>query len=167
MDYSYSNTNDYGTAIAAGAIGVGVILFMLLFVFISYAIVAFLTGRIFKKAGVPQWVAWVPVYNTWKLLQLGDQQGFWAVLAFIPLLNIISLIFVYLAMYRIGLKLGKEGWFVLLAIFLPLVWLIWLAFDESKWQGGRAVAASAPASTTAKKPVKKTPVKKSPRSKKS
>ena len=38
-------------------------------------------------------------------------------------------------MYKIGLKLGKEGAFVLLAIFLPIVWLIWLAVDKSTWKG--------------------------------
>lgn len=38
-----------------------------------------------------------------------------------------------IGMYNIGLKLGKSSSFVLLAIFLPLVWLIWLAVDKSTW----------------------------------
>lgn len=139
-------------------VAIGVLLFTLLFVALSYAIVAFLTGRVFKKAGVPQWAAWVPVYNYWKLLQLGDQQGFWAILAFVPFLNIVSVIFVYIAMYRIGQKLGKEGWFVLFAIFLPVVWLIWLGYDDSKWPHGHDAK-----STVSKKPT----AKKAPRPKKS
>ena len=46
----------------------------------------------------------------------------------------------YIAMYNIGLKLGKEGIFVLLAIFLSPVWLTWLAVDKSVWND----AAGAP-----------------------
>jgi hypothetical protein len=153
MDYNYStynyNLSDADPS-ANAAIAGGVIVFMLFFILLSYAITAFLLGRIFKKAGVPQWAAWVPVYNTWKLLELGNQQGFWAVLAFIPFVNIVSLIFMIIAMYNIGLKLGKEGWFVLIGIFLPLVWMIWLGFDDSKWQSGKK-AVTAKKTTRAKK----------------
>ena len=142
-DYSYatptpiSASGSADPAVVAAVLG-GVFLFLLIFALLSYAVTSWLLGRIFKKAGVEQWAAWVPIYNTWKLLELGGQQGFWAVLAIIPFVNIISAIFVYIAMYHIGKKLGKEDWFVIIAIFLPLVWLIWLAFDDSKWAGKTA-----------------------------
>jgi len=123
-------------AVAAVFIGFAV-MFVLVFALIAYALYAFLLSRIFKKAGVPQWAAWVPIYSSWKLLELGGQQGFWAVLGLIPLVNIASAVFMYIAMYHIGRKLGKEDWFVLLAIFLPIVWLIWLGFDDSEWDGGK------------------------------
>ncbi|HSW92185.1 MAG TPA: DUF5684 domain-containing protein [Candidatus Saccharimonadales bacterium] len=114
------------------------ILFMMFFVFITlvvtYVALALLLGRIFKKAGVESWKAWVPFYNNWILYELGDQKGYWAVVAIIPVANIVSGIFMIIAMYKIGLKLGKEGVFVLWAIFVPLVWYVWLAFDDSKWQ---------------------------------
>lgn len=100
-----------------------------------YVIMALLLSRIFKKAGVPQWKAWVPVYNNWVLLELGGQQGFWAVLAFIPIVQIVAAVFMYIAMYNIGLHFGKSGAFVLWAIFLPIVWFIWLAVDNSTWNG--------------------------------
>ena len=86
----------------------------------------------------------------WILLELGDQKGFWAVLAIIPFVNIVSAVFMIIAEYNIGLKLGKEGWFVLLAIFLPLVWLIWLAFDKSTWKG--VAPKATPAATTSATP---------------
>lgn len=125
------------TTLSNGDIGfiIGVILglFGFTFIVISYAIVAFLLGRIFKKAGLSQWPAWVPIYNNWKLLELGGQSGFWALLSLIPYVGFVTLVFTYIAMYHIGLKLGKAKWFVALAIFLPLIWLIWLAFDDSKW----------------------------------
>ena len=121
------------------------LLFLLVVALISYAIGAWLLGRIFKKAGVPQWVAWVPVYNTWKLLEIGGQQGFWAIISVIPIVQIVAGVFVYISMFNIGKRLGKEDWFVLLAIFLPFVWLIWLAFDDSKWRGAKHVAKKASA----------------------
>lgn len=142
------------TTTANGEIGfmIGVILGMIgiTFVITSYLLVAFLIGRIFKKAGKQQWPAYVPIYNHWKLLELGDQSGFWALLAFIPYVNVVSLIFTYIAMHHIGLKLDKAKWFVVVAIFLPLIWFIWLAFDDSKWPEPKA-------KTTKKKtPTKKT-----------
>jgi hypothetical protein len=126
--YNTVTGNDAGIAVAI----ISGLIFLIFFV-LSYAITAFLLGRVFKKAGVPQWAAWVPIYNMWKLLELGDQPGFWAVLGIVPFVGLISIIFMYIAMYNIGRKLGKEGWFVIIAIFLPIVWMIWLGYDDSKW----------------------------------
>ena len=106
---------------------------MLILIIVMYIIVSILLGRIFKKADVPQWKAWVPVYNTWTTLALGNQQGWLALLTLIPVINFVSVIFLYIAMYHIGLKLGKDKSFVLWALFLPLVWYAWLALDDSTW----------------------------------
>ena len=133
-NYSYDTSGTDAAAAAAGGAFLGAfIVFLFIFAIICYAVGAFLLGRVFKKAGVPQWIAWVPIYNSWKLLEIGNQQGFWAVLALLPFVNIVSAVFTYIAMYHIGKKLGKEDWFVILAIFVPIVWLIWLGFDDSKW----------------------------------
>ena len=133
MDYTYSQYTYETTPDVDGALVAGLVVSILFFSLVSYVVVAFLLSRIFKKAGVPEWAAWVPVYNNWKLLELGNQPGFWAVLSLIPFVNIVAMIFTYISMYHIGLKLQKAGWFVVIAIFLPLIWLIWLAFDDSKW----------------------------------
>lgn len=101
----------------------------------GYVISSYLLSRIFKKAGVETSIAWIPIYNSWKLLEMGDQKGFWALLALIPPLAIVSTVFTYIAMYHIGKKFGKEDWFVALAIFLPIVWVIILGFDKSQWNG--------------------------------
>ena len=123
-----TTTTNMGPAALAGF----AFLYILLLVG-SYVVSSLLLGRIFKKAGIQSWIAWVPFYNNWKLLEIGGQSGFWAVLALVPFANIGSIIFMYIAMYNIGLKLGKSSAFVLLAIFLPIVWLIWLAVDQSTW----------------------------------
>ena len=105
----------------------------LAFVVVMYAIVSILLGRIFKKAGQPQWKAWVPVYNQWTLLQLGGKPGWWALVMLIPIVQIVGIVMLYISMYNIGLKLQKSGAFVLWAIFFPLVWYVWLAVDKSVW----------------------------------
>ncbi len=87
----------------------------------AYIIGALLLGRIFKKAGLASWPAWVPIYNSWKLFEIGGQGGWWAILSFIPFVNFIAAIFMWIAMYHIGLKLGKSGAFVLLAIYVEIV----------------------------------------------
>lgn len=153
MDYStdyYSSSSSLSSSEAAGlaVFGIGMLFFFLVIALISYALHAFFLSRIFKKAGVEQWIAWVPFYNTWKLLELGNQPGWWSILALIPFVNIAAAVFLYIAMYHVGLKLQKEGWFVLLAIFVPTVWMIWLAFDSSKWNEAGEGVAAAPAPVT-------------------
>jgi uncharacterized protein DUF5684 len=142
QSYYYSQdvaTPDSGTS---AAMAVFFLMFMFGTIIISYVITSFLLSRIFKKAGVESWKAWVPIYNSWILLELGGQKGYWAVLSLIPVVNIASVIFMFIAMYHIGLKFGKEGAFVLLAIFLPIVWCIWLAFDNSTWKGSHPLKAT-------------------------
>lgn len=132
-DSAYTYTTSTTDSAGAAAAALIFVVFYFLFIAAIYVVTAIFLGKIFKKAGVASWKAWVPLYNTWKLLEIGGQQGFWAVLAIIPLVNIVAAIFMYIAMYNIGLKLQKEGIFVLLAIFLPIVWIIWLAVDKSTW----------------------------------
>jgi Family of unknown function (DUF5684) len=138
---------DYYTTNQAETMGpAAFIMFFMFYLFalaIGYVISSVLLARLFKKAGIEQWIAWVPIYNTWKLLEMGGQQGFWAVLALVPVVNIVSVVYMYIAMYYIGLKLGKEGWWIVIAILVPIVWLAILAFDDSKWQAAAPVEAPA------------------------
>lgn len=122
---------DAGAVLAAFAVMVPFFLFIFA---IIYVISSLLLGMIFKKAGEPSWKAWVPIYNSWVLLELGGQKGYWVLLSFVPFLGIVTTIFMYIAMYKIGLRLQKEGWFVLIAIFFPVIWMAWLALDKSTWQ---------------------------------
>ena len=128
--YTYTTTTTTGPVDYAMAAGVMVGTFI--FFALVYVITALLLGLIFKKFGEPAWKAWVPVYNNWVMLELGDQAGWWSILMFIPIVNIVAVVFTYIAYYKIGLKLGKPGAFVLWAIFLPIVWVIWLAVDKSR-----------------------------------
>lgn len=126
------------------AVTVSVFAAFFLFLLALYAVFSYMLARIFKKAGVDGWKAWVPVYSTWVTLELGDQKGWWAILMLLPIINIVASVFLYLAMYTIGLRLGKEGYFVLLAIFLPIAWYAVLAFDQSTWKKPTTTPAYVP-----------------------
>lgn len=117
------------------------LLYLITFVAI-YIVSAIFLAKIFKKAGLAGWPAWVPFYNNWKLLEIGGQPGFWAALSWISPINIVTAVFTYIAMYHVGLKLGKSGAFVVLGIFLPVVWIIWLAVDKSTWNEEASPAAN-------------------------
>lgn len=132
-DYMYTYNSPTDAALAPAVVGI-VLSVVFITLAVIYAVHAFLLSRIFKKAGISQSIAWVPFYNTWKLLEMGDQQGFWAILAIIPLINYAAAVFLYIAMYKIGLKFGKDGVWVVLAIFFPTIWMAILAFDGSKWR---------------------------------
>lgn len=134
---SYSSTGDPGAALAFLGI-------MAVFGIIIYVVFSFFLSKIFKKAGEEGWKAWVPVYNSWVFLEIGGQKGFWALLAFVPFLNLASVVFIAIAAYQIGLNLQKENWFVILYILVAPVWLIWLAMDDSKWKGEVSATATAP-----------------------
>jgi len=133
---------DAETAAASLAVTIGLLLFGLVIAVIAYVVSAIFLSKIFKKAGVEGWIAWVPFYNNWKLLEIGGQQGFWAILTLVPIANYVALVYMYIAMYHIGKKFGKQGTFVLLGIFLPLVWYIWLAVDKSTWNDAASTAPS-------------------------
>lgn len=137
-EYSYSTTDAEAAVGAFGAFAAAGLMMMIIMFIVSigaYLLGCFLLSRIFKKAGVKTSIAYIPIYNAWKLLEIGGQKGFWI---FVPVANII---FTIIAAYNIGKKLGKEDWFVILYIFVPLVWIIILGFDKSQWDGGNPQGA--------------------------
>lgn len=144
--------------VATDGVILGIIIFVIAMMIVAYAIVSYLLSRIFKKAGIAGWKAWIPVYSTWITLELGGQRGWISLLLLFPLaidvlalapgaepfipfllligigICLVAIAFLYTAMYKIGLHFGKDGYFVLWAIFLPIVWYAWLAFDQSTWK---------------------------------
>jgi hypothetical protein len=117
--------NDYGSGAAAGALALLYVVFValwLVFALAIYVLYAFSLMSFFKKVGVEPWIGWVPVYNTWKVLEVGGQPGWLALISLIPYGGIVTAVFLYISMFRIGRAFGKDGAFLVLGIFLPFVW---------------------------------------------
>ena len=140
---NYTNTSN-GTLDDAVVIAIisYIVLGLIIFGIILYILIAIGLMKIFKKAGVKPWAAWVPFYNIWKTLELGGQAGFWAVFLLVPIVSLVSAVYVYIALYHIGKKLGESGWYVLMGIFYPYVWALWLGFNKSKWNDKASNAPS-------------------------
>jgi len=118
-----------------------IVMLSLLMAAVWYAVTSWLLGRVFKKAGIDQWKAWVPFYNSWVFLELGGQQGWLALLVLIPGVGgIVTLVFLCIAAYNIGLAFGKSGGWVVLYLLLSWVWYAIVGFDSSRWEPWRQPA---------------------------
>ena len=103
---------------------------LLLIIFAAYAYIAFSIQMIANKTGTDNsWMAWVPILNIWLLCEIGGRPGWWVVLMFIPLVNIIVATMIWGAVSEAR---GKASWLGIL-ILLPLLNLVlpgYLAFSE-------------------------------------
>lgn len=132
IDYGSVGTEDIGTGL--GVVATLLLFFVyILFILAFYVVYAIFLGKIFKKAGVSSYKAWIPIYNTWKTLEIGGQQGFWAILGLLPVINIVTAVLTYLAMHNINKKLGYEVSMTVLAILLPFVWVIVVGLSKNEW----------------------------------
>lgn len=132
---TYTTTSLENGSSASTGIGVGLIVTSLIMAIALYVYSAITLGKIFKKAGIASWIAWVPFYNAWKIFELGEFSGALSLLVLIPFVGpFIYLVLAIIAYYRIGLSFGKSGAFVLLAVFLAPIWLGILAFGKAQWK---------------------------------
>jgi hypothetical protein len=123
-------------------------------VVIFYVLCAIFMMKVFQKANQQGWKAWVPIYNSWVLLELGGYKGWIALLMIagvIPCIGtiaqIVAYVFIIMAAYQIGLKLGKGGGWTVLYIFLPFVWAAILGLSQDQWNdslGKPALTAERP-----------------------
>lgn len=133
-------TYDITPISSAGNTADGLALFIMVVVMISlimgligYIINSIFLGMVFKKAGISAGKAWIPVYNYWKTLEIGGQQGFWAIFSLVPVANLVWLIMNYIAIHNINKKIGYDVGMTVLAIFLPLIWVIVAAISKNPW----------------------------------
>lgn len=120
------------TEAASSAAGMFGGLFTLLYVVVLVAVIASL-WKLFTKAGKPGWAALVPVYNAYILLKVVGRPGWWLLLFFIPVVNIVISIILAL---DLGKSFGKDGVFsiVLLLLLAPIGHLI-LGFGSATYVG--------------------------------
>ena len=138
-DYYSSNVSPAETAgfLAFIAAYIGFILMISIGI---YVLTSIATMKLFKKAGLPGWKAWVPFYSNWLFLELGGYNGALIFLAFIPLFGGIALLVATgLAANEISKKLDKSDIFILFPLgvitggITKIIWYYIAGFSNSTW----------------------------------
>jgi Family of unknown function (DUF5684) len=114
------NTDGNDVSSADAGVAAGVLIVYL--VFYAVVLVLILGGmwKAFAKAGEPGWAAIIPIYNIWIILKIAGKEGWWLILFFIPCVNIVAIIVVYMAFAP---RYGKsEAYGLGLAFLGPIFW---------------------------------------------
>ena len=105
---------------------------IMVFSFIITIIMIVSDWKIFKKAGKPGWASIVPIYNTIVMFQVAGVSPWCILLLFIPIVNIIILIKTFVNLAR---SFGKGIGFGVGLMFLSVIFIPMLAFDNSEYIG--------------------------------
>ena len=117
---------------AAGAAGATIYVIISLAVGLLVVIGMWL---IFSKAGKPGWAAIIPLYNIYVLLQVVGRPGWWLILFFIPFVNLIVGILVFVDLAK---SFGKSGGYAVGLIFLSFIFIPMFGFGSAKYVGPAA-----------------------------
>ena len=93
-------------------------------------IVAF--WKVFEKANHPGWACLIPFYNLYILLQIAGKPGWWLLLMFVPLINVVINI---ITNVEIAKNFGKETGFGIGLTFLSFIFFPILAFSDAEYVG--------------------------------
>lgn len=127
-----TNQNLFQNSTTTTTTNIGLYLLGAIIILAIIVIAVVCNWMIFSKLGEKGWKSIIPIYSNVVFLRLGNQSGWWVLVALVPFLGSIILgVISAFAAYTIGLKLHKPGWFVVLYILISPVWLIILAFSKS------------------------------------
>lgn len=101
-------------------------------VLVIYILLIVAWWRIFQKAGQPGWASLIPIYNLYILFKISMGSGWFFLLEFIPVANIIIDIILKV---KLSKAFGYPGIFALGLIFLPNIFQLILGFDRSQYIG--------------------------------
>lgn len=86
--------------------------------------------KIFTKAGQPGWASLIPIYNAYVFLKIAGKPGWWLLLLFIPIANLVIMI---LALAGLSATFGKGAGFTVGLLFLPIIFYPILAFSDAQY----------------------------------
>lgn len=108
------------------------------FVLILSLVIIIAQWKIYQKAGKPGWASIVPIYNTIVLLEIVGKPWWWLLLMFIPVVNIVFLIWMTNLLSK---SFGKDEGFTVGLILLSIVFYPILGFGSAEYQGPAGDAA--------------------------
>jgi Family of unknown function (DUF5684) len=117
--YTKTNTMEFSSGF--------IIIWLLVVVFIIASI-----WKTFEKAGQPGWAAIIPIYNIYIMTKIAGKPGWWVLLCFIPLVNIVILIWLY---NMISKSFGKDEGFTAGLVLLGFIFWPILGFGSAKYEG--------------------------------
>jgi hypothetical protein len=103
--------------------------------FIFWVLVIIGGWKMLTKAGKPGWGIIIPFYNTYLLCKVGGSPGWWLILFFIPIVNIIIWLIVAL---RIAENFGHGAGYGILLWLFPWLMLLVLGFGGDTYKNVRA-----------------------------
>ncbi len=86
------------------------------------------------------WMAWIPLAHTYLAIQVARRPGWWLILYFVPLVQILVDVLVWMG---IAETCGKSRWFGLLTLlpFVNVLLIGWLAFGKDRENKSTGLAA--------------------------
>lgn len=126
MDYSNYPT----TTTTSGGEMSPVISIIYLAVIVIYLVALW---KVFSKAKKPGWAAIIPFYNIYVLLKIVGRPGWWLILYFIPLVNIIVHLIVSLNLAKSFKRSDAFGIFLLW--LFPIIGFLILGYGKSSYKG--------------------------------
>ena len=124
-------TSEYTTQKAPGPI------FWIVYAAIVILMIAAM-WKVFTKAGQPGWGCLIPIYNLYIMCKIAGRPGWWVILMFIPLVNLIIIIILVI---DIAKSFGKGVGFGIGLLLLPFIFYPILGFGSAQYQGRPAAAA--------------------------
>jgi uncharacterized membrane protein YhaH (DUF805 family) len=114
---------------AAG--GIGAMIGLVLYLAVIIVVIAGL-WKTFEKAGKPGWASLIPIYNIIVMLEIAGKPLWWIILFFIPCVNFVAVILVFMAFAK---AFGKSEVFGLGLAFLGFIFFPILGFGDAKYVG--------------------------------
>lgn len=90
--------------------------------------------KTYGKAGEPGWTFLIPFYNLWVLLRITGKPFWWFIMFFIPGVNIVFMILVFIALAR---RFNYPGVFCVGLFLLPFVFWPILGLGSNQFDAGR------------------------------
>ena len=84
--------------------------------------------KVYSKAGEPGWGVLIPLYNYIVLLEIIGSSILWVLPLFIPILNIVVIMVLFM---KLAKCFGKSSFFGIGLFFLPFIFFPILGFDNS------------------------------------
>jgi hypothetical protein len=122
---------------SAGAgigIGVGAVIYVAVIVFEIAAL-----WHVFVKGGRPGWAAIIPFYNYYVLLKVVGRPGWWLILYFIPIVNIVVWLIVAIDLAK---SFGKGTGYGVGVFFLAFIFVPILGFGSARYVGPAAATGA-------------------------